>query len=108
MLGRSERESKVSTLESTGKEGLEILKKLISEGQFHHATYRDKGTIWEGLWIYRKSETGRRGFEVAGCIPGRVGEEFCGGTRNTNRPELDEAYRLIDGGRLSVGAYGEG
>lgn len=98
----------MNTLESAGKQNLEILKRLIAEGQLHHATYRDQGTIFEGLWIYRKSETGHRGFEVAGCIPGRVGAEFCGGTKSTNRAELDEAYALIGGGRLSVGAYGEG
>lgn len=99
--------SATETLDQTGAAMLETLKALIAAGEFHHATYRERGTIWEGLWIYKRAQTGR-GFTPVGCIPGRVGAEFCGGTRETNRSVLDEAYKLIGGARISVGAYGEG
>jgi hypothetical protein len=95
------------TLENAGVTGLAALKELLANDQFHHATYRNQGTLWEGLHIYRKSDGGR-GFEHVTIIPGRVGREFCGGTRETNRSILDEAYRLIGGQRLHLGAYGEG
>lgn len=100
------------TLEQMGTEGLAALRELLAAGEFHHATYRDQGTIWEGLWIYKRDVSGIRGFSPAGAIPGRVGREFCGGTKETNRSALDEAYALIrahdGGGGVSVGSYGNG
>ncbi len=74
---------------------LEMLRTLLSTGEFHHATYRCVGSLWEGLWIYRRSAVGFRGFEVAGCI--RKGE-----------PDLDAAYELVRGTGISVGSYGRG
>ena len=102
----------MSTLEQAGAEGLAILRALIANGTFHHATYRDVGTIWEGLAIYRKDPVGPRGFAYVTKIPGRLREEFCGGTRDTNKTALDEAYHLIrayDGGSgVHVGSFGNG
>lgn len=75
---------------------LERLKALMASGQFHHATYRNQGTLWEGLWIYRKSTNGFRGFETSGiCF-------------RKDDPNLDAAYDLLRGTGISLGAYGRG
>lgn len=73
------------------------LQALIASGEFHHATYRCQKTLWEGLWFYKRSEVGFRGYEPAGCIP-------------KDDPSLDAAYRAIKatGCGTSVGSYGNG
>ena len=70
------------------------LKDLLASGEFHHATYRDFGTVWEGLWIYRKCD-GLRGFKPALCF-------FKG------NPELPAAENLVRGTGISVASYGNG
>lgn len=45
---------------------LTTLKTMLEEGSFHHTTYRNIGTLWEGLHIYRKDANGFRGFSHAG------------------------------------------
>lgn len=76
---------------------MDELKRLIDSGEFHHATYRCQGSLWEGLWIYRKSATGFRGYEPATCV-------------YKNDPALDEAYRIINraGHGTHLGSYGNG
>ncbi len=76
---------------------LEALKTLLASGKFHHATYRNQGTLWEGLWFYAKREDGFRGFEVAGCINASMDEDV-----------MDEAHDLVRGTGISVGSYGNG
>ena len=71
------------------------LRNLKASGQFHHATYRDHGRLWEGLWVYRNASNGFRGYEPAGCF-------------YKDSPELDAAYAEVRGAGVSVGAYGEG
>lgn len=73
---------------------LEKLKELLASGQFHHATYRDIGTLWEGLVIYVKEDT-KVGFHPAGSFP-------------KDDPDQDAAYDLVRGTGVSVGAYGRG
>jgi hypothetical protein len=68
------------------------LKQLQESGEFHHATYRDFGTLWEGLWIYVKYD-GLRGFQPAGCF-------------GKDHPELKIAESMCRG--ISVGSYGQG
>ena len=46
----------VSNLMENKQMTLDHLQSVLNEGKFHHATYRDHGTIWEGLWIYEKSD----------------------------------------------------
>ena len=72
-----------------------LLAELLEDGEFHHATYRNIGTIWEGLWFYRTDPDGHRGFTVAGCV-------------GKNNPDLDEAHEMVAGTGVSVGAYGSG
>lgn len=74
---------------------IQILKQLHDSGQFHHATYRNIGKVWEGLYIYRKSTTGLRGFELAGCFNAHM-----------DKDALKEAESMIR--RISVGSYGNG
>lgn len=74
---------------------LEALRELLTTEQFHHATYRNIGTLWEGLHIYRRSATGFRGFEGVGYFP-------------KNDPDLDAAHELVRHTGVSVGAYGRG
>ena len=73
---------------------LDELDALQKSGEFHHATYRDIGTIWEGLWIYRKYN-GLRGFEPAGA--------FLRGAA-----DLDAAHAMVRQSGISVGSYGQG
>lgn len=73
------------------------LKTMLDDGSFHHATYRNHGTLWEGLWIYRRSQTGWCGFDVAGCF-------------NKTNPDLDLAERMVmvTGTGISIDYYGNG
>jgi hypothetical protein len=77
------------------KSPLARLKALIASGGFHHATYRNRGTVWEGIWFYRVAPDGFHGFEVDGCI-------------NKDDPDLEAAYVVLSGKGLHVGAFGDG
>lgn len=74
------------------------LKLLIDSGEFHHATYRNLGNLWEGLYIYRKAHT-PMGFELAGGFNKRMEPEA-----------LDAAEELLRTLRVgvSLGSYGNG
>lgn len=74
---------------------LDDLRTMLADGSFHHATYRCVGSLWEGLWIYRRSETGFRGYEPVGA--------FLKGST-----DLDAAHKLCAGTGISVGSYGDG
>lgn len=74
---------------------IQELKELLESKNFHHATYRDIGTLWEGLWIYRKNQDGFQNFEPVGAF-------------SKNSPFLDEAYKLLRNTGISVGRYGAG
>lgn len=74
---------------------IDELRDLVASGEFHHATYRSHGTVWEGLWFYRRDADGFRGFTMAGSVP-------------KNDPDLEEAFILVRHSGISVGAYGEG
>lgn len=76
---------------------LEQLIELMKTGQFHHATYRNMGTLWEGLHIYIKDEKGFRGFEHIGFFSPR-----------TNPKELEMAMEIVKRTGYSVGSYGRG
>ena len=72
------------------------LNELLNSGEFHHATYRNHGTVWEGLWIYLRDPNGFRGFSVAGCF-------------NISDPDtLKQAEALCRCTCISVGSYGKG
>ena len=73
---------------------LDELKALKDSGEFHHATYRNFGTLWEGLWIYRRYD-GLRGFDVAGAF-------------QKNDPNLPAAEAMVADTGISVGSYGHG
>ena len=74
---------------------IQELRALRATGKFHHATYQNGPSLWEGLWIYRKSEIGFRGFEPAGCF-------------YKGDPDLDAAHRVIADTGVSLGSYGQG
>lgn len=79
-------------------EKLDQLKTMIADGRFHHATYRDHGTLWEGWKIYEKASDengGFRGFKLALSF-------------GKNDSEINEAYELIRNTGYSVGSYGNG
>ncbi len=71
------------------------LKQSLASGRFHHATYRNQGTLWEGLWIYESSGEESRGFKPIGFFPG--------GT-----PEETEAHELVRHTGVSLGSFGKG
>ena len=75
---------------------LETLKQLLESSQFDHATYRNIGTLWEGLWIYRKT-TCAVGFEPAGCF-----------SKNDPQELQDAAYDMVRMTGVSVGSRGNG
>lgn len=74
---------------------IDELKALKASGRFHHATYRDIGTIWEGLYIYANSHYGLHAFELEGCF-------------GKDNVELEAAYDVVRSSGVSVGAYGNG
>ncbi len=75
---------------------LEELKSLQESGQFHHATYRELGTIWEGLYIYANDDD-----------PKWVGYRLVG-SFNKSDGLADAAYDLVRNSGVSLGAYGRG
>lgn len=74
---------------------LQDLQELLDTGEFHHATYRNFGTVWEDLWIYTKEENGFRGFAPAGCF-------------SKASPDFKKAEEMVKGTGVSVGSYGNG
>lgn len=76
---------------------LEALKALLASGEFHHATYRNFGTLWEGLYFYRRDVNAARGFELAGAVNARMDADA-----------MVEAESLVRATGVSVGAYGQG
>lgn len=46
---------------------LSELVNLKQSGKFHHATYRDVGSLWEGLRVYETSDCAI-GYKPAGCF----------------------------------------
>ena len=74
---------------------LDTLRAMLADGSFHHATYRDIGTIWEGLNIYRRDPNGCRGFTHALTF----------GRDDSDRVT---AETMTQGTGVSVGAYGRG
>ena len=74
---------------------LDELKAIKDAGMFHHATYRNQGTLWEGLWVYQRNQNGFRGYEVVGAFL-------------KDNPELEGAEKMIAGTGISVGSYGNG
>ena len=77
---------------------IEELKLLIDSGELHHATYRNLGNLWEGLYIYRKVHT-PMGFELAGGFNRRMEPEA-----------MEAAEMLLRTIRVPVclGSYGNG
>ena len=74
---------------------LEALQAILDSGRFHHATYRNQGTLWEGLWIYVNETNGFRGYGPAGFFP-------------ADDPELDAAFEAVRGTGISIGSFGRG
>jgi hypothetical protein len=74
---------------------LEELAAMLESGAFHHATYRDMGTLWEGLYIYQRDDNGFNGFKIAMAF-------------QKGSPELAIAEKLTARTGVSVGAYGCG
>lgn len=76
---------------------IDELKALRASGKFHHATYRNEGSLWEGLWIYECAEGAGsfRGYRPAGAF-------------YKDSPDLDAAHDLVRSTGVSLGAYGNG
>lgn len=73
---------------------LDQLRDVLDGENFHHATYRNLGSLWEGLYIYVKSPIGR-GFKPW-IVFGK------------NDPDLIQAEDMVRRTGISVGGYGEG
>ena len=74
---------------------LDALDRLFALGRFDHATYREIGSIWEGLYVYGKDSQGCRGFSLVGCFA-------------KDSPDLRAAESRCRRTGISVGAYGHG
>jgi hypothetical protein len=74
---------------------IEQLRQLLGSGEFHHATYRSKGTVWEGLWFYNRDVNGFRGYCAFGCV-------------RKDDPDFNQAMELVRSTGMSVGSYGAG
>ena len=68
---------------------------LLDKKQFHHATYRNLGTVWEGLYIYVNEPQAPRGFTLAGGF-------------NKTDANLSIAEDMVRSTGVSLGAYGKG
>lgn len=81
---------------------LELLKALLANGTFHHATYCCIGTDWEGLWFYKIGH--------AGHLAGHLGYDLEGCVNASDRAALLAAEELLAslGIPVHVGAYGQG
>lgn len=85
----------------THPQKIAALKALLAEGRFHHATHRRGSGLWNGLWIYEKTNTtGGRFFE-------QYSPAFCF-FDSDGREQQDEAHTLVRHTGVSVGAYGRG
>jgi hypothetical protein len=73
------------------------LKQLMADGKFHHATYREIGKVWEGLYVYVRDNDGFRGFKLYGSFNNYY---------RARNAECERAMELIKG--LHVGSYGNG
>lgn len=73
---------------------LDHLRDLLSEDSLHHATYRNHGSIWEGLYIYIKSS---KNFRFEPCL-----------VFGKNDPDLTAAENIVRHTGISFGAYGKG
>ena len=73
---------------------LDELRRIIDDGEFHHATYRDIGRLFEGLVIYVKHD-GPVGFKPVW----RFGKDS---------PDLDGAEEMVKHTGISVGSFGRG
>lgn len=76
---------------------LDKLREMLADGTFHHATYRNQRTVWEGLYIYRRDPDGMRGFSLVMAF-----------SKYMNDPDLPAAEELVNGTGVSLGAYGAG
>lgn len=83
---------------------IELLRTMLQDGTFHHATYRDYGKVWEGLYIYKRDPDGFNGYSLAGSFNNYY-RAYEGGN-----PECIAAEQLLREARraVSVGAYGKG
>ena len=51
---------------------LDELQSLIESNRFHHATYRNLGTLWEGLYIYARDDSQDWiGYRLVDCFNAR-------------------------------------
>lgn len=82
---------------------IQELKELRAAGRFHHATYRNQGTLWEGLWVYESDAPGP-GHKSGNWHPGYKPA----GAFYKDNPELDAAYAELSGTGISLGRYGAG
>lgn len=69
------------------------LQELIDCKRFHHATYRNLSTVWEGLYIYENTSD-PLGFALAGVF-------------HKTDPYLIDAYDAVRSTGVSVGGRGE-
>lgn len=74
---------------------LKLLQELKDSGEFHHATYRNFGTLWEGLWVYKNDPQGFRGYSPALSFM-------------KDDPSLKAAENMVLGTGVSLGSYGNG
>ena len=74
---------------------LDELQSILDAGTFHHATYRNIGTLWEGLWIYIKQDNTFNGFTPLGVF-------------HKDNSDLGAAENLVKHTGISVGHYGAG
>ena len=73
---------------------IEKLRAMLETGTFHHATYRDIGSLWEGLYIYPRGAF--RGFGPPEIV------------FNKGEPELKLAQEIVGKTGWSLGSYGNG
>jgi hypothetical protein len=76
---------------------IQELKDLVASDNFHHATYRELNTIWEGLYIYANDPD-----------PKWVGYRLVGSFNKSEGAIADEAYDIVRHTGVSLGSRGNG
>ncbi len=76
---------------------IQELKDLVASGNFHHATYRELNTIWEGLYIYAVDPD-----------PKWIVYRLVGSFNKSEGAIADEAYNIVRHTGVSLGTYGKG
>lgn len=89
-------------------EKIEVLKAMIADGRFHHATVKVEGpALWHGLYIYEKEPDNQfNGYRLAMSFYN--GDSYTRESDEDARLKEREAYELVRNFGPCMGSYARG